>query len=127
MQYNVDIKVTIVLNNYFLGMVRQWQEKFLRRALLVSAMSVPNFVMLAEAYGARGFRIEKSKDLVATMKEAFATPGGVTKRIVIPKEEAVMPMIPPGGAMSEILLASKPVPFHQSRGGAGTCFAAESP
>ncbi len=103
-QYGVDIKV-IILNNYFLGMVRQWQEKFYAERYSYSAMSVPNFVKLADAYGAHGFRIEKSKDLVATMKEAFATPGPVLIDVVIPKEEAVMPMIPPGGAMSEMLFA----------------------
>ncbi|HUA35167.1 MAG TPA: biosynthetic-type acetolactate synthase large subunit [Candidatus Binataceae bacterium] len=103
-QYGVDIKV-IILNNHFLGMVRQWQEKFYQERYSYSAMSVPNFVKLAEAYGAHGFRIEKSKDLVATMKEAFATPGPVLIDVVIPKEEAVMPMIPPGGSMSEMLFA----------------------
>jgi len=103
-QYNVDIKV-IILNNYYLGMVRQWQERFYAERYSYSAMSVPNFVKLADAYGAKGFRIEKSGDLVATMKEAFATPGPVLIDIVIPKEEIVMPMMPPGGAMSEMLFA----------------------
>jgi acetolactate synthase-1/2/3 large subunit len=68
-------------------------------------MSVPNFVKLADAYGARGFRIERSAELAGTMKEAFATPGPVLIDIVIPKDEAVMPMMPPGGAMSEMLFA----------------------
>ncbi len=103
-EYGVDIKV-IILNNYFLGMVRQWQEKFYNERYSYSAMSVPNFVKLAEAYGAHGFRIEKPKDLAKTMKEAFATRGPVLIDVAIPKEEAVMPMIPPGGAMSEMLLA----------------------
>src|ERR1700691_5482370 len=103
-QYNVDIKV-VILNNYFLGMVRQWQEGFYQEGYSYSAMSVPKFVKVADAYGAHGFRIEKAKDLVATMKEAFATPGPVLIDVVIPKEEAVMPMIPPGGAMSEMLFA----------------------
>jgi len=103
-QYGVDIKV-IILNNYFLGMVRQWQEKFYQERYSYSAMSVPNFVKLAEAYGAHGFRIDKAKDLPKTMKEAFATPGPVLIDIAIPKDEAVMPMIPPGGSMSEMLFA----------------------
>src|SRR5271170_4975760 len=103
-QYNVDIKV-IILNNYFLGMVRQWQERFYAERYSYSAMSVPNFVKLADAYGAHGFRVEKTKDLAKTMKEAFATPGPVLIDVVIPKEEAVMPMIPPGGGMSEMLFA----------------------
>ncbi|HYB89443.1 MAG TPA: biosynthetic-type acetolactate synthase large subunit [Candidatus Binataceae bacterium] len=103
-QYNVDIKV-VILNNYFLGMVRQWQEKFYQERYSYSAMSVPNFVKLADAYGAHGFRVEKAKDLAKTMTEAFATPGPVLIDVVIPKDEAVMPMIPPGGSMSEMLFA----------------------
>jgi acetolactate synthase-1/2/3 large subunit len=103
-EYGIDIKV-VILNNYFLGMVRQWQEKFYNERYSYSAMSVPNFVKLAEAYGAHGFRIEKPEELAKTMKEAFATRGPVLIDIAIPKEEAVMPMIPPGGAMSEMLLA----------------------
>jgi len=103
-EYKVDIKV-IILNNYFLGMVRQWQEKFYQERYSYSAMSVPNFVKLADAYGAHGFRVEKAKDLAKTMTEAFATPGPVLIDVVIPKDEAVMPMIPPGGSMSEMLFA----------------------
>jgi len=103
-QYNVDIKV-VILNNYFLGMVRQWQERLYQERYSYSAMSVPNFVKLADAYGAKGFRIEKAKDLSRIMKEAFATPGPVLIDVVIPKEEAVMPMIPAGGSMSEMLFA----------------------
>jgi acetolactate synthase-1/2/3 large subunit len=103
-QYNVDIKV-VIMNNHFLGMVRQWQEKFYQERYSYSEMSVPDFVMLAKAYNANGFRIEKPSELAATMKQAFDTPGPVLIDVVIPKEEAVMPMIPPGGAMSEMLFA----------------------
>ncbi len=103
-QYNVDIKV-VIMNNHFLGMVRQWQEKFYQERYSYSAMSVPDFVLLAQAYGAKGFRIEKPSQLAVTMKEAFETPGPVLIDVVIPKEEAVMPMIPPGGSMSEMLFA----------------------
>ena len=103
-QYNVDIKV-VIMNNHFLGMVRQWQEKFYQERYSYSEMSVPDFVLLAQAYGAKGFRIERPADLAGTMKEAFAQPGPVLIDVVIPKEEAVMPMIPPGGSMSEMLFA----------------------
>ncbi|HVN64678.1 MAG TPA: biosynthetic-type acetolactate synthase large subunit [Candidatus Binataceae bacterium] len=103
-EYKVDITV-IVLNNYFLGMVRQWQEKFYYERYSYSAMSVPNFVKLADAYGAHGFRVEYAKDLAKTLKQAFATPGPVIVDVVIPADEVVMPMIPPGGAMSEMLFA----------------------
>jgi acetolactate synthase I/II/III large subunit len=103
-QYNVDIKV-VIMNNHFLGMVRQWQEKFYQERYSYSAMSVPDFVLLAQAYNAKGFRIEKPAELAPTMKQAFETPGPVLIDVVIPKEEAVMPMIPPGGSMSEMLFA----------------------
>ncbi len=103
-EYNVDIKI-VILNNYFLGMVRQWQEKFYNTRYSYSAMAVPNFVKLADAYGAKGFRIERPAELVSTMKEAFGTPGPVLIDVVIPREEGVMPMIPPGGSMSEMLFA----------------------
>jgi acetolactate synthase-1/2/3 large subunit len=103
-EYNVDVKV-VIFNNHFLGMVRQWQTRFYDERYSYTAMSVPNFVKLAEAYGARGFKIDKPNELSATMKEAFATPGPVLIDVAIPKEEAVMPMIPPGGSMSEMLLA----------------------
>ncbi len=103
-EYNVDIKV-VILNNYFLGMVRQWQEKFYNTRYSYSAMAVPNFVKLADAYGAKGFRIERPGELASTMKEAFAAPGPVLIDVVIPREEGVMPMIPPGGSMSEMLFA----------------------
>jgi len=103
-QYNIDIKV-VIMNNHFLGMVRQWQEKFYQERYSYSAMSVPDFVLLAQAYGAKGFRIDKPADLAGTMKAAFDTPGPVLIDVVIPKEEAVMPMIPPGGSMNEMLFA----------------------
>ena len=99
-QYNVDIKV-VIMNNHFLGMVRQWQEKFYQERYSYSAMSVPDFVLLAQAYNAKGFRIDKPSELASTMKQAFDTPGPVLIDVVIPKEEAVMPMIPPGGSMTK--------------------------
>jgi len=104
-QYKVPVKV-IILNNYYLGMVRQWQEKFYEGRYSHSYMdAMPNFVKLAEAYGARGFRIEKAKDLAATLKEAFATPGPVLVDAVIPQSEGVFPMVPAGNAMHEMLFA----------------------
>jgi acetolactate synthase-1/2/3 large subunit len=103
-EYNVDIKI-VILNNHFLGMVRQWQEKFYNTRYSYSAMAVPDFVKLADAYGARGFRIDRPAELATTMSEAFSTPGPVLIDVSIPREEGVMPMIPPGGSMSEMLFA----------------------
>jgi acetolactate synthase-1/2/3 large subunit len=104
-QYKVPVKV-IIMNNYYLGMVRQWQEKFYEGRYSHSYMdAMPNFVKLAEAYGAAGFRVEKSKDLTATITEAFAVPGPVIVDVVIPQSEGVFPMVPAGSAMHEMLFA----------------------
>jgi len=104
-QYRVPVKV-VIMNNYYLGMVRQWQEKFYEGRYSHSYMeSMPNFVKLAEAYGAAGFRVEKAKDLSATLKEAFATPGPAMVDVVIPQSEGVFPMVPAGSAMHEMLFA----------------------
>ena len=68
-QYKVPVKV-VIMNNYYLGMVRQWQEKFYDGRYSHSYMeAMPNFVKLAEAYGAAGFRVEKAKDLSQTSKK----------------------------------------------------------
>lgn len=104
-QYKVPVKV-IIMNNYYLGMVRQWQEKFYDGRYSHSYMdAMPNFVKLAEAYGAAGFRVEKGKDLAPTLKAAFATPGPVLVDVVIPQSEGVFPMVPAGSAMHEMLFA----------------------
>ncbi len=104
-QYKVPVKV-IIMNNYYLGMVRQWQEKFYEGRYSHSYMdAMPNFVKLAEAYGAAGFRVEKGKDLAPTLNAAFATPGPVMIDVVIPQSEGVFPMVPAGSAMHEMLFA----------------------
>ena len=104
-QYNVPVKV-IILNNHYLGMVRQWQEKFYEERYSHSYMdAMPNFVKLAEAYGAKGFRAEKSSELSATLQAAFAEAGPVLVEVVIPKSEGVFPMVPAGSAMHEMLFA----------------------
>lgn len=104
-QYKVPVKV-LIMNNYYLGMVRQWQEKFYEGRYSHSYMdAMPNFVKLAEAYGAVGFRVEKGKELAPTLQAAFATPGPVLIDIVIPQSEGVFPMVPAGSAMHEMLFA----------------------
>ena len=104
-QYQVPVKV-VIMNNYHLGMVRQWQEKFYDGRYSHSYMdAMPNFVKLAEAYGAAGFRVEKGKELAPTLKAAFATPGPVLVDVVIPQSEGVFPMVPAGSAMHEMLFA----------------------
>jgi acetolactate synthase-1/2/3 large subunit len=104
-QYKVPVKV-IIMNNYYLGMVRQWQEKFYDGRYSHSYMdAMPDFVKLAEAYGAKGFRIEKAHEVPAALQAAFAEPGPVVIDAVIPQSEGVFPMVPAGSAMHEMLFA----------------------
>ncbi len=104
-QYQVPVKV-VIMNNHSLGMVRQWQEKFYEERYSHSYMeAIPDFVKLADAYGAKGFRVEKAADLSATLQAAFAEPGPVLVDAVIPKGEGVYPMVPAGSAMHEMLFA----------------------
>ena len=104
-QYRLPVKVAI-LNNGFLGMVRQWQSFFYKKRYSASCMQTqPDFVKLAEAYGASGFRIEKVEDLEPTLKRAFDTEGPVLIDIKVAKEEDVFPMVPSGSPINEMLLS----------------------
>ncbi len=104
-QYHVPVKV-VIMNNHHLGMVRQWQEKFYEERYSHSYMdAMPDFVKLADAYGAKGFRVERSADLSATLRTAFAEPGPVLVDTVIPTAEGVFPMVPAGSAMHEMMFA----------------------
>lgn len=104
-QYKVPVKV-VILNNHYLGMVRQWQEKFYEERYSHSYMdAMPDFVKLAEAYGAKGFRATQSSELKRTLEKAFSESGPVLIEVVIPKSEGVFPMVPAGGANHEMLFA----------------------
>jgi len=103
-QYGLDVKV-VIMNNGFLGMVRQWQELFYDRAYShVNMQFSPDFVKLAEAYGASGFRATRPDELRSVLETAFATPGPVVVDVVVSEEENVYPMIPPGAGLKEIVL-----------------------
>ena len=95
-QEDIPIKV-FIMNNGYLGMVRQWQELFWdKRYSQVDMGSWPDFVKLAEAYGATGLRFEDKKTLVSDMKEALATDGPVLVDVRVTREENTYPMIPAG-------------------------------
>ena len=94
-EYNIPVKVAII-NNQFLGMVRQWQEMFFKsRYSSVGMDHGPDFVKLAEAYGAVGLRAEKPADVIPVLKKALATPGPVVMDFRVRAEENVFPMVPP--------------------------------
>lgn len=103
-QYGTNTKV-VIMNNGFLGMVRQWQEKFYSsRYSEVDLNSGPDFVKLAEAYGARGLRASRPAELRAVLDEGLRTPGVVVMDIHVTAEENVFPMVPPGAGLKEMVL-----------------------
>jgi acetolactate synthase-1/2/3 large subunit len=95
-QDGIAIKV-FIMNNGYLGMVRQWQELFWdKRYSHVDMGQFPDYVKLAEAYGATGMRFEDKRTLVSDMKEAIATDGPVLVDVRVSREENTYPMIPAG-------------------------------
>ncbi len=105
-QYHLPIKV-ILLNNRYLGMVRQWQEFFYENRYSESYMdSLPDFVKLAESYGHVGMHIDQSADVEGALKEAFAMKDRfVFMNFITDQKENVFPMVPNGKGLSEIILA----------------------
>ncbi|MEA2101591.1 MAG: biosynthetic-type acetolactate synthase large subunit [Thermodesulfobacteriota bacterium] len=103
-QYNLKVKV-IILNNGCLGMVRQWQSLFYKKRYSHTILDVsPDFVRLAEAYGARGFRVKAPGDLDRVLKEAFEVPGPVLVDVLVDPEADVYPMVPAGAPINNMLL-----------------------
>ncbi len=103
-QYNCPVKVAI-LNNGFLGMVRQWQELFYDKRYSSTVMDIsPDFVELAKAYGAVGLRAKRVSDVEPVIKEALTTKNIVLMDFVVSPEEGVYPMVPAGKANTEMLL-----------------------
>ncbi len=103
-QFGCPVKVAI-LNNGFLGMVRQWQELFYDKRYSSTVMdTAPDFVELAKAYGAVGLRATKVSEVEPVIKEALATDNVVVMDFVVSREEGVYPMVPAGKATTEMLL-----------------------
>jgi acetolactate synthase-1/2/3 large subunit len=105
-QYKLPVKIAILNNNY-LGMVRQWQEMFFDRRYSQTIMELPiDFVKLAEAYGATGLLATRPEEVSEVIRKALATPGPVLMEFKVDREENVMPMVPAGAAINEMVLAS---------------------
>lgn len=105
-QYRLPVKILIV-NNQYMGMVRQWQEMFHGCRYSESYMdSLPDFVKLAEAYGMRGLRCKKPADLSKTIETMMEHEGPVLADIWVDREENVYPMIPAGAAHHELILSA---------------------
>jgi len=102
-QYDLPVKV-LIMNNGYLGMVRQWQEMFYDRTYSEVDISVaPDFVKLAEAYGVAGFRVERPAELHEVMEAALRHKGVGVIDVVVAKEENVFPMVPAGADAREMI------------------------
>jgi acetolactate synthase-1/2/3 large subunit len=103
-QYGLPVKV-VILNNRYLGMVRQWQELFYEcRYACTSMEHAPDFVKLAEAYGAVGLRAEKPEEVEAVLREGLFSPRTVIMDFKVQQTECVYPMVPAGAPITEMLL-----------------------
>ncbi|MBL4890216.1 MAG: acetolactate synthase large subunit, partial [Candidatus Lindowbacteria bacterium] len=102
--HNLPVKI-LILDNKYLGMVRQWQQLFFQNRLSgVDLEGNPNFVKLADAYGIKGWRIRRNADVVPKLKEAMAHPGPAMIWAETIKEDNVFPMIPAGAPLSHIII-----------------------
>ena len=96
---------TVIINNGYHGMVRQWQEIIYKeRYCSIDLSASPDFVKLAEAYGCVGIRATKPSEVVPALEKAFATPGPVVVDMMVDREEDVFPMVPAGGANKDMIL-----------------------
>ncbi|MGD9238796.1 MAG: biosynthetic-type acetolactate synthase large subunit [Desulfobacterales bacterium] len=103
-QSGLPVKV-VILNNAYLGMVRQWQELFYDKRYACTGMDcAPDFVKLAEAYGAVGLRASKPQEVEAVLKEGLAISEPVIMDFKVDREESVYPMVPAGAPITEMLL-----------------------
>jgi acetolactate synthase-1/2/3 large subunit len=103
-QNRLPVKI-VILNNNFLGMVRQWQELFFDKRYSQTCMELPiDFTKLAEAYGAKGFQATKTEEVEDVIRKGFAEPGPVIMEFKIAREEKVLPMVPAGASLNEMVL-----------------------
>jgi acetolactate synthase-1/2/3 large subunit len=103
-QYNLPVKV-VILNNGFLGMVRQWQELFYKRRYSSTKFAhAPDFVKLAEAYGAVGLRAKKPEEVASVLKQGLECNKPVIMDFIVEPEESVYPMVPAGVSIKKMLL-----------------------
>ena len=94
-----------IMNNTVLGMVRQWQKLFYSERYSFTELDAnPDFVKLAEAYGAEGYRVSKLEDLEPTLRTAFASPNTAIIDVIVERDENVYPTVPSGASLDEMLL-----------------------
>jgi len=102
MQEKLDVKIAII-DNGFLGMVRQWQEFFYDRRYAATPLLSPDFVKLAAAYGLPAHRVESRADVIPTVEAVRGRPGPALLHFVVQAEEAVYPMVPAGADLGAMI------------------------
>ena len=103
MQYNVGVKI-LILNNEFLGMVRQWQQLFFDRRYSFTEMQNPDFIKLTESYNIPALQVSDRSKLEDAFKSWLGTEGPCLLEVIVEKEENVFPMVPSGSCVSKIRL-----------------------
>ena len=106
MQFKPHVKI-IILNNQFLGMVRQWQQLFHEKRYSFVDITSPDFVQVAKGFGIAGKSISKREDVVASLKEMLDYDGSFLLEIMVGKENNVFPMVPQGRGVAEIILSKE--------------------
>jgi acetolactate synthase-1/2/3 large subunit len=105
-----DLKINIaIINNGYLGMVRQWQEFFYDSRYAATPMKSPDFVKLADAHGLTGFRVERREDIESTVRQAQSTSGTVVIDFRVEAEDGVFPMVPAGADLNAMIRRPSPV------------------
>ena len=101
-EQQLPIKI-VILNNNYLGMVRQWQEIFHERRYSSTPMVGPDFVKLADAYNILGLRVTSKESVNETIEKGLNHPGPVIMEFIVEKEENVFPFVPPGASLDEMI------------------------
>ncbi len=107
MQYEIPVKI-LVLNNSFLGMVRQWQQLFHGKRYSFTEMTNPDFIKLAGAYNIKARKVEVRDDLQSALQEMLDSKTSYFLEVVVGKEDNVFPMVPAGAGVSDVLLEAPP-------------------
>lgn len=107
-EYKLPVKI-IILNNHFLGMVRQWQQLFFEKRYSFTELKNPDFIMIGKGFGIEGHKVEKRDDLEDGIQRMIDFPGPYLLEVVIEKEDNVFPMVPSGASVSDVMLEPKKV------------------
>ena len=105
-QENVAVKIAII-NNSYLGMVRQWQELFYQKRYVATPLTSPDFIKIGEAYHIPALRVKKKEEVVPAIEKAMEHQGPFLIDFMVEPEENVYPMVPPGASLAQVLEAPK--------------------